>query len=194
MSASGWVALGLKSAKAAYLPALQTDRADKMFELYKEHIDQRTTVPETGIGKYHAGEKAWRGPLGLMDQHMAWVGMFNKQFLGFPRSDRFLTKAAENTIGWVKTGTWVGQDVPGDVYGIYYGTLAAFQRQGQMWYVWNEAMKHTLLTAQLKGDPKLLGGSWNPTPGQVGEHGGRVYTTALMALCLEVYYRYELIN
>ena len=32
-------------------------------------------------------------------------------------------------------------------------------------------------------------GSWDPKD-PWGEEGGRVYSTALMTLCLEVYYRY----
>ena len=33
-------------------------------------------------------------------------------------------------------------------------------------------------------------GSWDPAGFVYGRHGGRVYTTAMGALCLEVYYRY----
>ena len=33
-------------------------------------------------------------------------------------------------------------------------------------------------------------GSWDPAQDTWGDSGGRVYTTAMGALCLEVYYRY----
>jgi hypothetical protein len=33
-------------------------------------------------------------------------------------------------------------------------------------------------------------GSWDPNRDRWGQRGGRVYTTSLGALCLEVYYRY----
>jgi len=33
-------------------------------------------------------------------------------------------------------------------------------------------------------------GSWDPV-GPWGREGGRVYSTATMALCLQVYYRYQ---
>ena len=35
-----------------------------------------------------------------------------------------------------------------------------------------------------------LSGSWDPFKDQWGEYGGRIYTTALGALSLQVYYRY----
>ena len=34
-------------------------------------------------------------------------------------------------------------------------------------------------------------GSWDPRVDPWGDHGGRVYATALCTLCLEVFYRYD---
>lgn len=185
-SVSGWIALGLKSAKAASLSVMNTPEAEQVFKQYKEWTDKVMTDPTTGKGRYR--------PSGFKHPSMMWVGMFAKQFLGFPRNDPFLRKAGENTIDYVKQATVVGGDTPGDVYQIYYGTLAAFQQGGEVWYAWNPAMVKTLVGSQLPGDPKQLGGSWNPTKGHTADVGGRVYTTAMMALCLEVYYRYDQMN
>lgn len=184
-SVSGWVALGLKSAQAADLPAMKTPEAIKMFEQYKKWV-QTMSSNDTGLGRYRPDRET--------SPQMTWVGMFQRQFLGFSRSDPFLVKAQENSDEWIESGKWVGSDVPGDIYGIYYGTLSAFQQQGKFWKAWNHRMKNTLLHSQEKGDPRGLGGSWGPTSGVVGENGGRVMTTALACLCLEVYYRYELMN
>ena len=77
-----------------------------------------------------------------------------------------------------------------NLYYWYYGTLVMFQKGGDHWKEWNEAMKKALLETQRKdGD---FEGSWNPYKG-VGQgliYGGRVMATALGALNLEVYYRY----
>ena len=54
----------------------------------------------------------------------------------------------------------------------------------QIWEDWNHALTTTLLTTQ-QGD-----GSWDVNTAW-GGCGGRVYTTAFSALCLEVYYRYN---
>ncbi len=184
-SVSGWVALGLKSAQAADLEAMRSKRAFEVFDQYKKWV-RTMSSEETGVARYRPGKNE--------SAHMTWVGMFQRQFLGFPKNDAFLTKAADNSLKWIEDKTWIGGEKPGDVYGIYYGTLAAFQHQGVFWKTWNSRMKKTLLDSQIKGDPRRLGGSWDLTEGNVGKQGGRVMTTALMSLCLEVYYRYELMN
>ncbi len=74
-----------------------------------------------------------------------------------------------------------------DEYYWYYGTFAMFQMGGEDWRIWNVAMKKAILDHQRKdGDAR---GSWDPL-GAWGQDGGRVYMTAIGALCLEVYYRY----
>lgn len=185
-SVSGWVSLGLKSAKSANLPVMKKAKAKSVFDSYKKWVETMTNE-ETGMGSYRPGKAG--------STHMTWVGMFVRQSLGYnTQTDKFLTQASKLTIDWVNKGSWIGKEKPGAVYGIYYGTLAAFQQQGKVWSAWNPAMKRTLVGSQLSGDAKELGGSWNPSHDHTGEIGGRVYTTALHALCLEVYYRYNLIN
>jgi hypothetical protein len=80
-----------------------------------------------------------------------------------------------------------------NLYYWYYATLALHHRQqandeaATAWNKWNEAVTAALLSAQIAdGDDA---GSWN-TNTTWGGYGGRVYTTAMAAMCLEVYYRY----
>jgi hypothetical protein len=74
------------------------------------------------------------------------------------------------------------------MYYWYYGTLAIFQVGGEAWKAWNVAMKSAIIDNQRKdGDFK---GSWDPI-GPWGREGGRVYSTAVCVMCLEVYYRYS---
>ncbi|MHC4914720.1 MAG: prenyltransferase/squalene oxidase repeat-containing protein [Planctomycetota bacterium] len=77
----------------------------------------------------------------------------------------------------------------------YYATLCMFQMGGDHWKTWNVQMKKALLENQCKGGPldgtkKDKDGSWDPTGGGHVSYGGRVFSTALGALTLEVYYRY----
>ncbi|MGD9647125.1 MAG: squalene--hopene cyclase [Pirellulales bacterium] len=85
----------------------------------------------------------------------------------------------------------VMQEMPGDgqmnLYYWYYATLALHQLQGPEWERWNGALKASLLVRQHTDGE--LAGSWD-TNDIWGGYGGRVYTTALATLCLEVYYRF----
>jgi len=63
-----------------------------------------------------------------------------------------------------------------------------YQAGGEPWRRWNEVVRKRLVATQVGG--KLCArGSW-PCPGAYSKEGGRVYTTALGVLTLEVYYRY----
>jgi len=80
----------------------------------------------------------------------------------------------------------------------YYGTLAMFQRGGDDWQRWNARLRDTLLPLQDRargagGRKRHSFGSWPPYGenwGLWGQMGGRVYTTAIATLTLEVYYRH----
>ena len=58
-----------------------------------------------------------------------------------------------------------------------------FHMGGDDWKGWNEAKKEVLVPHQRED------GSWDPV-GRQRLRGGRVASTALGALCQEVYYRY----
>ncbi len=75
-----------------------------------------------------------------------------------------------------------------NVYYWYYATLALFQLQDENWRVWNQALKSRLLASQVPAYDTQAG-SWHPDA-LWGGYGGRVYSTAMSCLCLEVYYRY----
>ncbi len=74
-----------------------------------------------------------------------------------------------------------------DMYYWYYGSYAMFQMGGRHWSAWNKALKPAVLDSQRKDGS--FKGSWDPV-GPWGYSGGRVYSTASMVLCLEVYFRY----
>ena len=74
-----------------------------------------------------------------------------------------------------------------DLYYWYYGTLAMYQYGGSEWRSWNTALRDYLVA-----DQRTTGhaaGSWDPKA-PWGPYGGRVFSTAVSTLCLEVYYRF----
>ncbi|SRR6056297_1379768 len=84
--------------------------------------------------------------------------------------------------------TYLLQELPGDAqpnyYYWYYASLALHQLQDSAWETWNARLKQELLRSQQPD------GSW-PTDSVWGGYGGRVYTTAINTLSLEVYYRHQ---
>jgi hypothetical protein len=121
---------------------------------------------------------------------MTAVSLLSRIFMGeSPETVPLLVKQADLIVG--KPPLWHTEGLTNDMYYWYYGTYAMFQMSAfkpEYWKKWNEAMKTALVEPQRKdGDAK---GSWDPI-GPWGHSGGRVYSTALGVLCLEVYYRYS---
>ena len=73
----------------------------------------------------------------------------------------------------------------GHLYAWYYHSQAAFQAQGKHWRKYNDTYQEVIAKAQEKD------GSWPSATGH-GPTGaeGKVYSTCLCTLMLEVYYRY----
>ncbi|MBM4012061.1 MAG: terpene cyclase/mutase family protein [Planctomycetes bacterium] len=76
-----------------------------------------------------------------------------------------------------------------NAYAWYYATLASFHAGGPHWEQWNARLQATLVPLQRR-DGGAVEGSWDPDPVWGGQ-GGRVYSTALSALTLEIYYRHR---
>jgi hypothetical protein len=74
-----------------------------------------------------------------------------------------------------------------DLYCWYYGSLSFIQFQNEDWKRWNARTRDTLIALQRREGP--LAGTWD-TSARWGDQGGRVFTTSLAVLTLEVYYRY----
>ncbi len=74
-----------------------------------------------------------------------------------------------------------------DFYAWYYTALALMQLQNTAWSTWNKQMQKRLLAIQCKDG--AIRGSWDPKT-KHSRLGGRVYSTTMATLTLEVYYRY----
>jgi hypothetical protein len=77
-----------------------------------------------------------------------------------------------------------------DHYYWYYASYALFQMGGPRWTAWQKKLEPALLAHQHRdGGNMNLHGSWDPVC-VWGEDGGRVYSTAILALTLQANYRY----
>lgn len=75
-----------------------------------------------------------------------------------------------------------------DFYYWHYGTQAALQSGGEDWRKWQAALVKAALAGQVRDEKSHARGSWPARDPWAGE-GGRIYGTALLALCLEAPYR-----
>jgi hypothetical protein len=77
-----------------------------------------------------------------------------------------------------------------DLYYDYYATQIMHHMEGEVWISWNKRMKEMLLKAQSTKDHEA--GSWHEgfEKGHAAEAAGRLYSTSLATMILEVYYRH----
>lgn len=75
-----------------------------------------------------------------------------------------------------------------NVYFNYYATQVLHHRSDPRWEDWNEKMREHLVASQDQSDTHQAGSWYFPDPH--GKVGGRLYTTAMAVMILEVYYRY----
>ena len=76
-----------------------------------------------------------------------------------------------------------------DFYYWYHGTRATFFVGGDAWDRWNPAVKQALLNHQRGEEKRCEAGSWDPV-GAWGSAQGRVGTTSLALLTLQIYHRH----
>jgi len=168
MSQFGWQVMALRSAE---LGGVEVPAGTKV--LMRRFLESCCSGDHKGLGSYRENDKTSRT--------MTAEALTCRYFMELEPSPALVKEAGDHIAG----------DLPrpgvANLYYWYYGSLAAFQTQGLHWRKWNTALKRELTTRQeTRG---ALAGSWSPET-RWGGYGGRVYSTAMCTLCLEVYYRY----
>lgn len=75
-----------------------------------------------------------------------------------------------------------------NIYHDYYATLALHHSRHRDWDLWNAKLRDHLVATQAQSGHEK--GSWHFSD-RWGDVGGRLYTTAMCAMTLEIYYRYQ---
>jgi hypothetical protein len=171
----GWVLMALRSAELAGVPCPQStwDGAERFLESVARG-------PHRGLASYTPQS----GPSPTMTAE----ALYCRQVLGRAPHDARPTLEAIALIADNPPPTQ-----PVNLYYCYYAALALHHaRHGDAgaaaWSAWNERLKQVLVPRQIAHGPNA--GSWSPNT-LWGGYGGRVYSTALATMCLEVYYRYD---
>ena len=187
VSVSGWMVMALKSAQAGGLD-MNENSMKWAHDFCKEMTDEETG--RTGYTK--PGERPVRAEGRLEEfpadqsESLTGVGMLIRIFAGEDPKTSPLIKAGAELCA-KRLPVWEPKSGKVDMYYWYYATLSMFQVGGGEWTAWNNKMKTAIIDHQR--EEGNFGGSWDPC-GPWGEDGGRVYSTAVMTMCMEVYYRY----
>ncbi len=164
LTITGWQMMAIKSAHAAEL-----DVPPSVILRIDNFLETKQLPPGIFYG-YAAPEK---------DPTCSSIGVLLRLFRGWSHTD---PRALELAQFLVKRGR-----SNGDVYFNYYATLLLFHLGGPAWETWNPNMREHLVKTQNQSGHEA--GSWY-FEDQYAKEGGRVYTTAMCAMTLEVYYRF----
>jgi hypothetical protein len=166
----GWVLLVFRTAELVGVPVPAATRAGARAWLQKVSAGR-----EGGLARYQPFHKVT--PTMTAE---AWVC---RQLLNMDRAG----PARDEAAAWL-----LAQSPDRGLYNLYYwyyATLAMYQQGGADWDRWNLEVRDQLVRRQrVSGHPA---GSWDPDDdADFGVKGGRLYSTTLATLTLEVYYRY----
>ena len=108
------------------------------------------------------------------------ASLLSQMYLGVQRYDYDLEHGCDYLLDQGVSKT--------DIYFDFKATMALHHFQHESWDEWNKEMRDYLVSSQETAGHQA--GSWH-FPDKHGNVGGRLYTTAMAAMTLEVYYRYS---
>ena len=160
----GWQVMALKSARMAGL-----DVPDAVLERAKGFLD-RVQVED---GAYYGYMTPERLPTPTA------VGLLARMYFGWPQNDPRLAKGVAHMEKLKPSRT--------DMYFNYYAMQVMHHYEGDGWDAWNHELRDRLIATQSRRGHEH--GSWY-FHDEHGKTGGRLYTTAMCIMILEVYYRH----
>ncbi len=198
-SISAWAVQALQTCATAGIsvPPRTLIRASLHFDRAAQP-DGRVWYSDAGSG--YQLDKDMR-PVYRFGPGMTACGLLCEQLLGWRGAEGLTARQASLLLSEPPSASRLrGKDVSQlhSEYYWYYGTAALFQQGGEAWTRWNASLRDAVLPLQARergeaGRRKHDFGSWPPFGqnwGKWGRMGGRVYSTAICTLTLEIYYRH----
>jgi len=168
----GWQVQALASAKMAEIKF----ESDKVFKAANKFLESVSTDSGSKYGYREKGASQTLTPVGLLARY--YMKELNPRHPAYGRGVEFL-KQFPPQKGYF------------DMYYYYYATQVVHFYEGADWHkFWNPKMRDMLIELQNKGGDEALRGSWDKDQGFIGSSCGRLGTTCLALLTLEVYYRH----
>ena len=109
------------------------------------------------------------------------VGLLCRMYMGWKKEEPALQRGVDQLAKWGPS--------KGNMYFNYYATQVMRHTGGKRWDVWNKELRDYLVASQEKGNGHSSG-SWSIGSDHGARSGGRLYTTTLATMILEVYYRH----
>ncbi len=173
-SVFGWQMFALRSGHGAGIPI----RKD-ILRSCSRYLDSAATDRSRTTYSYLPQRG---GPSAVMTAE----ALLSRQLLGWPRKFPPLVKGASQIANDLDTSN------QRNIYYWYYATQLLHNMKNKDWEKWNLKVREGLIGMQIK-DGTCANGSWDPNFPEAdvwGQRAGRLFTTSLSILTLEVYYRY----
>jgi hypothetical protein len=166
LSVVGWQMMALQSARIAELsiPPRCITKATRFI---------RSVESESGAAYGYNNASSVRPT-------MTAVGLLCRMYLGREQTHKGMIRGTRRLSD-------AGPN-PTDMYFNYYATQVLHHFGGSGWEKWNAVMRDLLVSTQAQAADAA--GSWPPDLSHGVAQGGRLYTTCLSILTLEVYYRH----
>ncbi len=164
-SVLGWQLMALKSAHMAYLNVPPKTIKGAVNFLNSVQGESGATYGYVNPGK---------GPATTA------IGLLCRMYLGWKHDEPALERGVELLTAHGPS--------PNNMYFNYYATQVMHHYEGEQWTKWNLKMRDFLVNSQSRQGHER--GSWFLGGDHSSESGGRLYTTAMCAMTLEVYYRH----
>lgn len=172
-SVFGWQLFALRSASLAGISVSKTT-----VQRCRRYLDLAAADPAKATYSYR--------PDGEASPVMTAEALLGRQYLGWVRETPSLLQGAALVSAHLE------ESEERNIYYWYYATQLLHNMKGKEWEQWNRRVRDGLVGIQVHGDG-CDRGSWDPElpqPDRWGSRVGRLYTTSLSLLTLEVYYRY----
>ena len=116
---------------------------------------------------------------------MTAAGLLTRQYLGWRKDEPDLLAGCEYLMQHLPPES--GSNL-GAIYTYYYATQVLHHMEGPNFDRWNYRMREHLIRTQEKTGHKA--GSWRAEGTDYGARAGRLYSTAMALMTLQVYYRH----
>ena len=174
MSVTGWVVMAIKSCENAGIETSEKTKAKA-----QDFINSLKFADGVRYGYEISGKGDIKHAVANRKPSCTAIGNLMQMYFGRELEHPELRSACQYLADAGSSGT--------DIYFDYYATLLLHHARAPQWKHFNLTVRDNLIRTQQKHGHEA--GSWF-FPDVHGSVGGRVYTTAMAVMTLEVYYRF----